>query len=174
MAPEAVLAEKGEADPETLRAVMRARVHVMAFYAREVVRPILREELAAADARCRRLLRRARRRWCSPSPAWSTPATANAWRPALGRAASALEAVYRYKLALRQVWTGAPRSRDAALERLPRVRCAQAEATRDPRPRGLRRAVARVHGGGPTRLSGHRKPGRRRVSSCSRCSRALT
>ncbi|WP_440996292.1 DesA family fatty acid desaturase [Arhodomonas sp. SL1] len=126
VAPQVILAEKGEADPATVRAVMRARVHVMAFYAREVVRPILREELAAADARCRRLLRRARRALIR-EPSLVDSRHRERLEAALARS-QRLETVYRYKLALRQVWSGAPRSREAALERL-QAWCAQAEAT---------------------------------------------
>ena len=46
---------------ETVRAVIRSRMHVMADYASKVTRPVWKEELRQAGRMRRRLLRRAKR-----------------------------------------------------------------------------------------------------------------
>lgn len=58
-APRPVIVEdKKTVDAETVTALIRARLQVSADYARKVIVPVLREELARADASCRRLLKR--------------------------------------------------------------------------------------------------------------------
>ena len=62
VAPEPVINPgKHTVDMETVRAILVNRFHVLSHYARDVVMPVLREELHRADQSCRRLLRRARR-----------------------------------------------------------------------------------------------------------------
>ena len=57
----AVIVERKESiDLETVRAVLRNRMYIMASYAREVIRPVLRQELRQCDSSCKRVLRRAR------------------------------------------------------------------------------------------------------------------
>lgn len=126
VAPRAVVTDKAEADMETIRAVARARVHVMAFYAREVVLPTLREERGRADAHCRRLYRRARRALVR-DPSLVDPKGQARLEQALERS-ERLATVYRYKMALQELWARTPRSHEAALEQL-RGWCAHAEAT---------------------------------------------
>ncbi|MEX2353502.1 MAG: transposase [Gammaproteobacteria bacterium] len=48
-------------DPETLKAVISNRLHVMSDYASDVIRRVYREEKARADAAGRKLLRRSKR-----------------------------------------------------------------------------------------------------------------
>jgi len=52
--------EKQVIDMDTVRAVLRNRIHVTANYAREVMVPVLRDEWRRADASCRDALKRAR------------------------------------------------------------------------------------------------------------------
>lgn len=58
--PRRLAVSKQVADLDTLKAVVVNRLHVMADFARDVVLPVLREELRNADASSRRLLKRAR------------------------------------------------------------------------------------------------------------------
>jgi predicted 2-oxoglutarate/Fe(II)-dependent dioxygenase YbiX len=51
---------KQSIDLDTLRAVVLNRLHVMAEFGREVVLPVLREELRKADDSRRQMLKRAR------------------------------------------------------------------------------------------------------------------
>ncbi len=126
VAPSASIQDKPEADLETVRSLVRARVHVMAFYARDVLLPTLRAERAAADRGCRRLLRRARRALLRDPVLVDESAQARL-EQALAHSAR-LETVYRYKIALQQLWARAPRSHEALLQQL-RQWCAEAEAT---------------------------------------------
>ncbi|WP_435103430.1 DesA family fatty acid desaturase [Arhodomonas sp. AD133] len=126
VAPSARIQDKPEADLETVRSLVRARVHVMAFYARDVLLPTWRAERANADRGCRRLLRRARRALVR-DPALVDESAQARLEQALAQSAR-LETVYRYKLALQQLWVRAPRSHEALLQQL-RQWCAEAEAT---------------------------------------------
>lgn len=53
-----VVRGKSVVDAETVKAVIRARMQVSSDYARQVILPVLREELSRADASCRRLIKR--------------------------------------------------------------------------------------------------------------------
>ena len=56
-----ILPSKERIDMDTLRAVFASRLHVMSSYAREVLLPVLRQELRCRDVACRSRLRAARR-----------------------------------------------------------------------------------------------------------------
>jgi stearoyl-CoA desaturase (delta-9 desaturase) len=62
LAPRLTRIEGKEAvDMDTLRAVLRGRMHVLARYARDVLVPVSRSELCDSEASCRRVYRQARK-----------------------------------------------------------------------------------------------------------------
>ena len=127
VAPEPVIDPgKHTIDMETVRAILVNRFHVLSQYARDVVVPVLREELHRADQSCRQLLRRARR------PLVRGEAVMN--EDAKGRVEAALNlsqkltTVYEYKKRLQQLWQSHFNSSDNLLHHLQEW-CKQAEAT---------------------------------------------
>jgi stearoyl-CoA desaturase (delta-9 desaturase) len=126
VAPSAKLVEKHDVDMETVSAIVRARVYVMAFYAREVLVPTLREELAGADRHCRQLLRRARRAMIRDASLVDDRA-----RERIDRAlahSGRLAVVYAYKQQLQSLWNRSHTSHEQLLNGL-RQWCAEAEET---------------------------------------------
>ena len=118
---------KPMADAETVMAVLKNRVHVMALYSRSVIDPVLNLEIKLADPKTRRLLKKAK-----------PLVNGKAYRPdnlIVDELASALAAsqtlatVYRFKQQLRELWTNAGLSQEKRLEAL-REWCSQAEETR--------------------------------------------
>lgn len=126
LAPRPQLRAKPEVDMETVSAVVRARVHVMAFYARDVLMPTLREELVGADRGCRRLLRRARRALVRDASLVDEVAQTRI-NDALQQSRR-LATVYAYKTRLQALWTRSHASHEQLLRGL-REWCAQAEQT---------------------------------------------
>jgi stearoyl-CoA desaturase (delta-9 desaturase) len=127
VAPEPVINPgKDTVDMETVRAILVNRFHVLSHYARDVVMPVLREELHSADQSCRRLLRRAHR------PLVRGDAVMN--EDAKGRVQAALNlsqtlaTVYDYKKRLQALWQSHSSSPDSLLHNL-QDWCKQAEAT---------------------------------------------
>ena len=114
-------------DSETVMAVLRNRVHVMTLFSRNVIDPILNLEIKQADAKTRKLLKRAK-----------PLVNGKVFHPdnlMLGDLANALEAsqtlatVYQFKQQLRELWTNAGLSQEKRLEALSEW-CKQAEETR--------------------------------------------
>ena len=127
VAPEPVINPgKHTVDMETVRAILVNRFHVLSHYARDVVVPVLREELHKADQSCRRLLRRAQR------PLVRGDAVMN--EDAKGRVQAALNlsqtlaTVYDFKKRLQALWQSHSSSPDSLLRHLQEW-CKQAEAT---------------------------------------------
>jgi len=118
---------KQAVDMETVRAILLNRLHVLSYYARDVVVPVLREELRKADESCRRLLLRAHR------PLVRGEAVMDA--AAQGRVQAALDSsqtlatVYEYKKRLQVLWQTRSTSQDGLLHHLQEW-CKQAEETR--------------------------------------------
>jgi stearoyl-CoA desaturase (delta-9 desaturase) len=113
-------------DLETVRAVVRNRLYVMARYARMVIRPVLRQELRRADASCREILKRARRALVR-EPVLVDENGREDLRQALG-ASDALRAVYEAREQLQDLWrrtTSGPEQMLKALQEW----CTQAEAS---------------------------------------------
>ncbi len=115
------------ADAETMLAVLKNRVHVMALYSRSVIDPVLNLEIKNADAETKKLLKKAK-----------PLVTGKIYRPdhlTIDDLADALEAsqtlatVYKFKEQLRELWTTAGLSHEKRLEAL-REWCRQAEETR--------------------------------------------
>lgn len=127
VAPEPVIdPSKETVDIETVRAILVNRFHVLSHYARDVVGPVMREELHKADESCRRLLRRARR----PLVRGDAVLDANAHDrlEAALKHSQALATVYEYKQRLQALWQSRFSSRDNLLHHLQEW-CKQAEAT---------------------------------------------
>jgi len=127
VAPEPLINPAKQAvDMETVRAILVNRFHVLSHYARDVVVPVLREELHKADESCRRRLRRAHR------PLVRGEAVMD--EDAKGRVQAALNlshklaTVYEYKKRLQELWQSRFSSQDSLLHHLQEW-CKQAEAT---------------------------------------------
>jgi stearoyl-CoA desaturase (delta-9 desaturase) len=124
--PPVILERKETIDQDTVRAVVLSRMYVMASYAREVIRPVLRQERRATDGSCRWLLRRAR--------GLLTREAALIDAAARGRLERVLErfnnlrVVYQYRQQLQSVWARQAVSQEQLLKALQEW-CQQAEAT---------------------------------------------
>ncbi len=121
-----IVADKQQVDLDTVRAVIRGRMHVMANYASEVLKPVLRSELCASAAHCRRRYRRFRRLLENDENRLAPEAREHLRR--LLRESQALETVYRYRQQLKAVW-GQTASSQEALVRSLQEWCRNAEAS---------------------------------------------
>jgi len=121
-----IIAGKLSIDRDTVRAVVANRMHVMANYAREVIRPVLKQERRQAEGSCKRTLRRAR--------ALLTRETSLIDEAARQRLDSLLEqfsnlrVVYHYRQQLQSVWARKATSQESLIKAL-QDWCLQAEAT---------------------------------------------
>jgi stearoyl-CoA desaturase (delta-9 desaturase) len=121
-----IIAGKDSIDRDTVRAVVANRMHVMANYAREVIRPVLKQERRQAEGSCKRTLRRAR--------ALLTRETSLIDEAARQRLDSLLEqfsnlrVVYHYRQQLQSVWARKATSQESLIKAL-QDWCLQAEAT---------------------------------------------
>jgi len=127
VAPRPVIIDgKLSIDRDTVRAVVANRMHVMANYAREVIRPVLKQERQQAEGSCKRTLRRAR--------ALLTRETSLIDEAARQRLDSLLEqfsnlrVVYHYRQQLQSVWARKATSQESLIKAL-QDWCLQAEAT---------------------------------------------
>ena len=127
VAPKPVIAEpKPEVDKDTATAVVTNRLHVLASYTREVVRPILNEERRRLDRSSKRLLRRARRVLTRQEKLIDQRG-----REKLDSVLSAserLKVVYEYRQRLQSVWDRSTTTHEALCRAL-QAWCAQAEAS---------------------------------------------
>ena len=127
VAPEPVInPAKLTVDMETVRAILVNRFHVLSHYARDVVVPVLREELHKADETCGRLFRRARRPLTRGEAVMDEVAKGRV-QAALSRSQT-LTTVYEYKKRLQDLWQNHFTSQDTLLSHLQEW-CKQAEAT---------------------------------------------
>lgn len=113
-------------DVDTVRAVVRNRLHVMSDYARQVMLPVLREEWRSADRSCRRLLRRARKALVRNETLLDARSESLLQRALNER--QRLQVVYDFKRRLTALWAQRPTSHEQMLVAL-QDWCAQAEAT---------------------------------------------
>ncbi|MGA7801648.1 MAG: fatty acid desaturase [Gammaproteobacteria bacterium] len=121
-----IVPHKQDVDIETVRAVILSRFHVMAHFAREVMLPVLREELRRADASCRRMLKQGRRPLVREASMMDDNARD---RLDLALAVSQrLRTVYQYRQALQDIWARSAASHENLCHALQEW-CAQAEAT---------------------------------------------
>lgn len=113
-------------DLDTLKAVVINRLHVTADFARQVVMPVLREELRKADASRRQFLKRARAALVRDDARLDAQQ-----RDRLQRALSSsqrLQTVYEYRLKLQAIWNKTTASHEKLVAAL-QDWCAQAEAS---------------------------------------------
>ncbi|MDN5848842.1 MAG: fatty acid desaturase [Nitrococcus sp.] len=124
IAPRPAILDKADVDMETVAAVVRARVHVLAIYARQVLLPTLREELQCPDVSCQRMLKRARRALLREQSLLDRRAEARL-EDALAQS-QRLMTVYQFRLRLQRLWSSSNTSHEVLLKGL-REWCAQAE-----------------------------------------------
>ena len=94
--------DKPAPDKETLRAVLRCRMLVLSGYARSVIRPVLKAELARADSSCRQALKRARGALVRDRRLLDE-ALSQRLSSAL-EASTTLNTVYQFRLDLQAIW----------------------------------------------------------------------
>jgi len=127
VAPRPRLAEgKTAIDLDTLKAVVANRMHVAARYARDVIRPVSRDELCGEDKVCRRLYRQTRKLLVRDE-AQLDPTSRQRLARLLERSPT-LATVIEYRSRLQEVWDRTTASQEALLQSL-QDWCRQAEAS---------------------------------------------
>jgi stearoyl-CoA desaturase (delta-9 desaturase) len=121
-----ILECKERVDLETVRAVVRGRMYVMASYARDVIRPVLRQQRQQCDDSCKRTLRRARGLLVRDTSLINDRARVRL-EQILARF-SDLKTVYQYRQQLQSVWTRKAASQEVVRKALQEW-CQQAEET---------------------------------------------
>jgi len=118
--------EKAKVDLDTVKAIVRNRVHVMALYGRHVIKPVIRQERQKASGYIRKVLTRARHLMIREDVKLDNRASA-LLHEALNHS-QALETVYQFKQKLKDIWA---RSSENQAKRLDRLHdwCVQAEQT---------------------------------------------
>jgi stearoyl-CoA desaturase (delta-9 desaturase) len=119
-------AGKTVVDMDTVKAVITHRMHVLARYARDVVRPVTRKELCADERSCRRLYRQARKLLIKEESRLDASSRARLAR--ILEQSQALATVHRFQHRLQAVWNRTATSQEALLQALQEW-CRQAEAT---------------------------------------------
>jgi stearoyl-CoA desaturase (delta-9 desaturase) len=89
-------------DVDTLRAIVLNRLYVTADFGRDVIMPVLKEELQRADASCRQFLRRGRRLLVREETMLN--AQDRARLQGVLQRSQALRTVYEYRLQLQALW----------------------------------------------------------------------
>ncbi|MEJ2480055.1 MAG: fatty acid desaturase [Acidihalobacter sp.] len=126
LAPEPVFGpSKERIDLDTARAVVVGRLHLMSQYARQVMLPVLSEELDKADASCRRLLKQGRRALVREETRMDERARARLSKALQN--SETLKTVYEYRARLQALWARS-QGTDKLLASLQEW-CAQAEAS---------------------------------------------
>ncbi len=121
-----ILECKERVDLETVRAVVRGRMFVMASYARDVIRPVLRQQRQQCDDSCKRTLRRARGLLVRDTSLINDRARVRL-EQILARF-NDLKTVYQYRQQLQSVWTRKAASQEVVRKALQEW-CQQAEET---------------------------------------------
>ncbi len=121
-----IIAGKHSIDGDTVRAVVVNRMHVMANYAREVIRPVLKQERKRAEGSCKGALRRARA--LLTREASLIDEAARLRLDGILAQFSNLRVVYQYRQQLQSVWARKATSPENLIKALQEW-CVQAEAT---------------------------------------------
>ena len=121
-----ILENKESIDVETVRAVLRNRMYVMASYAREVIFPVLRQQRRECDASCKQVLRRARGLLVRDASLINERARGRL-EQILARFHD-LKIVYQYRQRLQSVWASKATSQEMLRKALQEW-CQQAEQT---------------------------------------------
>jgi stearoyl-CoA desaturase (delta-9 desaturase) len=121
-----IIAGKHSIDGDTVRAVVVNRMHVMANYAREVIRPVLKQERKRAEGSCKGALRRARALLIREASLIDEAARLRL--DGILAQFSNLRVVYQYRQQLQSVWARKATSPENLIKALQEW-CVQAEAT---------------------------------------------
>ena len=121
-----ILESKQSIDPETVRAVVKNRMYVMASYAREVIRPVLRAQRKQCDRNCKRALWRARGLLIRDTALINEHARARLEQ--IFSRFNDLKIVYQHRQQLQSVWTSKAINQEKLCKALQEW-CQQAEAT---------------------------------------------
>ena len=117
---------KASIDMDTVKAVVVHRMHVLANYAREVVKPVAEEEICHSEAHCKKLARQARRLLSTDTRRMD--AVARARLNEILEKSQVLATVHQYRESLQQIWERTASNQDALLQSL-QDWCREAEAT---------------------------------------------
>ncbi|MDH3900835.1 MAG: fatty acid desaturase [Gammaproteobacteria bacterium] len=121
-----ILERKQGIDLETVQAVVRNRMYVMASYARDVIRPVLRQERRQCDSSRKRMLRRARSLLIRDASLIN--ARARVRLDQILARFNDLKIVYQYRQQLQSVWASKAASQEMLRKAL-QDWCQQAEET---------------------------------------------
>ena len=113
-------------DLETVKAVVVSRMHVLENYAKGVIMPVHKAEVAKAEGSARALLQKAKQALVSEETRMNGPLKAKL--SAALENNNVLETVYEFRRRLQEIWDGAALSHDKLLKAL-QDWCAQAEAS---------------------------------------------
>ncbi len=117
---------KDRVDLDTVRAVIRNRMHVMASYASDVLRPVVQKEVCDSAENCRKRYRQIRR--LLENDEKKLDVTAREKLARLLAESQALETVYRFRQQLKDVWGQTASSQDVLIKSL-QDWCRNAEET---------------------------------------------
>ena len=118
--------DKVKVDLETVKAIVRNRVHVMALYGRQVINPVIQQERRNASAYIRRVLKRAKHLMIREDVKLDNNTSA-LLHEAL-KHSQALDTVYHFKQKLKDIWSRSSENQAKRLENL-HDWCVQAEQT---------------------------------------------
>ena len=113
-------------DLETVKAVIAHRMHVLADYTRDVIRPVAEAELCRSEQHCRRLARQARRLLLRDESQLD-PSSRARLEQILSRS-QVLATVHRSRTQLQQVWDRTAASQEALVSALQQW-CREAESS---------------------------------------------
>ncbi len=122
----AFVPEKESVDLDTVRAVIRNRMHVMASYASDVLRPVVRKEVCDSAENCRKCYRQIKR--LLENDEKKLDVTARERLARLLAESQALETVYRFRQQLKDVWGQTASSQEVLIKSL-QDWCGNAEET---------------------------------------------
>ena len=97
-----MLPEKPRIDIETVKAVVRNRVHVMALYGNSVIRPVIEQECKTASSYLQRLFRKSKKLMIREDIALDH--TAENTLEEVFNNSTTLETVYQFKQKLKEIW----------------------------------------------------------------------
>jgi len=118
--------DKVKIDLETVKAIVRNRVHIMAMYGRQVIKPVIRQERQNASSYIRKLLNRAKTLMIREDIKLDNRAS-ELLHEALNHS-QALQTVYQFKQKLKDIWSRSSENQAKRLESL-HDWCVQAEQT---------------------------------------------
>jgi len=113
-------------DMDTVKAVVTHRMHVLAGYARDVVKPVLRKELCRNEQHCKKLYRQARQLMVREES--RLDARARARLAEILSQSQTLATVHQYRRQLQEVWERRAPNQEVLLQSLQEW-CRRAEAT---------------------------------------------